>query len=173
MALVNIGEAGGEIFTMMVMIFVILLTPAPFPADTKNTLIPDLLTPKHKILDFHTKTHEFTFFLTQCWKFWHPHCRWAIIDTKMMARLIGRWKCRRIWQLKARDLRDSSEQPTYHCLTSLSIWTYPPLSVIIVCGGTTNHHCTSEFVPSFLATLVALHFTPASQWVGGQSFGLA
>ena len=50
-----------------------------------------------------------------------------------MARLIGRW---RIWQLKARDLRDSSEQPTYHCLSSLSIWTYPPLAVC--------HHCLSS-----------------------------
>ena len=26
---------------------------------------------------------------------------------------------------------------------------------------------------SFLATLVALHFTPVSEWVSGQSFGLA
>ena len=25
----------------------------------------------------------------------------------------------------------------------------------------------------FLATLVALHFTPVSEWVSGQSFGLA
>ena len=34
------------------------LTPAPFSTDTKNTLIPDFLTPtKHKIHDFHTKTH--------------------------------------------------------------------------------------------------------------------
>ena len=37
-------------------IFVILLTPAPFSTDIKNTLIPDFLTPKkHKIHDFHTK----------------------------------------------------------------------------------------------------------------------
>ena len=28
-------------------IFVFLLTPAPFSADTKNTLIPDLLTPTY------------------------------------------------------------------------------------------------------------------------------
>ena len=37
------------------LIFVILLTPAPFSADTKNTPNPDLLTPKtHKIADFYT-----------------------------------------------------------------------------------------------------------------------
>ena len=29
------------------MIFVFLLTPEPFSADTKNTLIPDFLTPKY------------------------------------------------------------------------------------------------------------------------------
>ena len=107
--------------------------------------------------------------LMQCWKFWHPPCRWVIIDTKMMARLIGRW---RIWQLKARDLRDSSEQPTYHCLSSLSIWTYPPLSVIIVCRRTTDHHCTSEFVPSFfiwsahhcLSFIIVCHHPDQYHW---------
>ena len=34
---------------------------------------------------------------------------------------------------------------------------------------------TNEYLPEgeFLATLVALHFTPVSKWVSGQSFGLA
>ena len=44
--------------------FVILLTPAPFSADTKNILIPDLLTPKNtKFKIFtpkHTKSHFFS-----------------------------------------------------------------------------------------------------------------
>ena len=39
-------------------IFVFLLTPAPFSADTKNTPIPNFVDTKiHKIQDFHTKTH--------------------------------------------------------------------------------------------------------------------
>ena len=44
-------------------IFVFLLTRAPFSADTKNRLIPDFFDTKiHKIEDFHTKTHKSTFF---------------------------------------------------------------------------------------------------------------
>ena len=45
------------------MIFVILLTPAPFSTDTKNTLIPDFLTQKNtKFMIFapkHTNSHFF------------------------------------------------------------------------------------------------------------------
>ena len=33
-------------------------------------------TKKHKIQDFHTKTHSFTFFDTRL-KIWHWHCRWC------------------------------------------------------------------------------------------------
>ena len=52
-------------------IFVFLLTPAPFSADTKNTLIPDL---NLRFLHKNTLIH---FFLTKGWKFWHRHCRWC------------------------------------------------------------------------------------------------
>ena len=45
------------------MIFVILLTPAPLSTDTKNTLIPDFLTPKNtKFMIFtpkHANSHLF------------------------------------------------------------------------------------------------------------------
>ena len=51
---------------MSYVIFVILLIPAPFSADTKNTPNPDLLTPKrHNIADFYTKTHQFKYFDTR------------------------------------------------------------------------------------------------------------
>ena len=53
---------GGDLLGAYV-IFVILLTPAPFLTDTKNTLIPDFLTPKNKkIMIFtskHTNSHVF------------------------------------------------------------------------------------------------------------------
>ena len=49
-------------------IFVFLLTPAPFSADTKNTLIPDFLTPKYtKFKIFtpkHTNSHFFDIIFT-------------------------------------------------------------------------------------------------------------
>ena len=51
------------------LIFVILLTPAPFSADTKNTPNPDLLTPKrHKIADVYTNLQYFDTRL----EFWTP-----------------------------------------------------------------------------------------------------
>ena len=45
--------------------FVILLTPAPFSADTKNTLIPDFLTPENpKFMIFTPKHNNSHFFDT-------------------------------------------------------------------------------------------------------------
>ena len=54
----NEKEPETEIEVIPYVIFVFLLTPAQFSADTKNTLIPDCFTPKYtQIQDFHTKTH--------------------------------------------------------------------------------------------------------------------
>ena len=47
------------------MIFVILLTPAPFSADTKNTLIPNLKTPKNIKFRFYSHQHTNSLFCHQ------------------------------------------------------------------------------------------------------------
>ena len=47
------------------LIFVIFWTPAPFSIDTKNTLIPDFLTPKNtKFMIFTPKQNNSHFFDT-------------------------------------------------------------------------------------------------------------
>ena len=54
-----------EATTIQYVIFVILLTPAPFSTDTKNTLIPDFLTPKNtKFMIFTPKQNNSHFFDT-------------------------------------------------------------------------------------------------------------
>ena len=66
-------------FLCAYVIFVILLTPVSFSADTKNTLIPDLSTPKkHKIQVFSHQNTLIHILLTPGWKFWHRWCRWQI-----------------------------------------------------------------------------------------------
>ena len=59
------------------MIFVILLTSAPFSTDTKNTLIPDFLTQKTQHSWFSHQNTLIHTFLTPSWKFWHQHCWWC------------------------------------------------------------------------------------------------
>ena len=50
-------------------IYVILLTPAPFSNDTKKTLIPDFLTPKNTKFMIFTPKHTNSQFLTPDGKF--------------------------------------------------------------------------------------------------------
>ena len=58
--LLNLGLKISRVSIPDICLFV---TPVPFSADTKYTLIPDFFDTKiHKIQDFYTKTHLFTFF---------------------------------------------------------------------------------------------------------------
>ena len=68
-------------------IFVFLLTPAPFSADTKNTLIPDF---------WHQNTHTLNF-LTKGWTFWH---RWQISGMPVCTLdfcFVYRWRHKSDW----------------------------------------------------------------------------
>ena len=67
------------------MIFVILSKPAPFPADTKNALIPDFFIPKNTKFKIFTPKHTNSHFLTPGSKCWH---RWQISGTNMTS---GHW----------------------------------------------------------------------------------
>ena len=49
-------------------IFVFLLTSVPFPTYTKNTLIPNLLTPKCTKFKICTQKHSNSHFLTKGWR---------------------------------------------------------------------------------------------------------
>ena len=68
-------------------IFVILLIPAPFSADTKNTPNPDLLTPKTQNSRCVYQNTPIYKILTPGWNFWHLHRMWCMWQISGMALL--------------------------------------------------------------------------------------
>ena len=80
-------KISSHLFLCADVIFVFLLTPAPFSADTKNTLIPDF---------WHQNTHTLNF-LTKGWTFWH---RWQISGMPVCTLdfcFVYRWRHKSDW----------------------------------------------------------------------------
>ena len=71
----NEKEPETEIQVIPYVIFVFLLTPAPFSADTKNTLIPNFLKPKYTKFKIFTPKHTNSHFFDTRLRIWHRWCR--------------------------------------------------------------------------------------------------
>ena len=78
---------------------------------------------------------------------------------------LGTFPCRKVARYNSDKIRLVAAETT--------LASRPPPPTQEAAAGLTCVQCNGGSLNLFLATLVALHFTPVSKWVSEQSFGLA